>query len=85
MMWKTEPGILLLLLLFFGAFLVGPAHSAEPLELAAEFNPDPIEPSELSDAQISVTNATGSPTGELSPRVLRPEHINITPVITDGG
>jgi hypothetical protein len=77
--------MLLLLFLFPAILVVRPVHSAESLELAAEFNPDPIEPSELLDAQLSVTNPTGSPTGELSLRVLWPEHIDTLPIITDGG
>ena len=60
-------------------------HSYEPLELAIEINPDPIEPEELLDVQIGIGNPTGSPTGNLSMRFLWPEHIYGTPVVTGGG
>ncbi|MBK1702918.1 hypothetical protein, partial [Thiococcus pfennigii] len=53
--------------------------------MAAEFNPDRIAAGELLDAQIVITNPTASPTGELSLRVLWPEHIYIAPNVTGGG
>lgn len=59
------------------AMAVSRVHSAEPLQLSVEFNPDPVQPDELLDAQISLSNPTGSPTGQLSLQVLWPEHINI--------
>jgi len=55
------------------------------LLLEAETNPSPINPSQLLDAQITVSNSADSASGSLTLRVLWPEELNITPVITGGG
>jgi uncharacterized repeat protein (TIGR01451 family) len=60
---------------------VGP----EELELALEINPDPAEPGQILDSQITVGNPTASATGALTLRVLWPQELSAFPFITDGG
>ncbi len=57
----------------------------EPLELAAEINPDPVIPDRLIEAQISVRNPTAAVTGSLTLRVLWPERIQGFTTATGGG
>ena len=58
---------------------------SEILELAVEINPDPVEPGQLLDSQITIGNVTGSVTGALTLRLLWPEELNASPFVTDGG
>jgi len=53
------------------------------LSLEAEANPDPVEPGQMLDTQITVS--TTSSTGALTLRVLWPEELNTSPVVTGGG
>ena len=80
---KTVNARLLAALLGFTvlASTAGPAQAV--LSLAAEINPDPAEPGELVDVQISVSSTTT--TGSLTVRLLWPQHLDRFPVITDGG
>jgi len=57
----------------------------EPLELALEANPDRVEPNQMMDTQLTVSNTTDSATGNLTLRVLWPEELISTPVIAGGG
>ncbi len=59
----------------------GAAHAA--LNLEAEVNPDPVQPGEVIDVQISVSSS--STTGNLSLRVLWPAELSFSPVTTGGG
>lgn len=58
---------------------------AQDLQLHLEVNPDPAAPNEVVDAQISIGNATGSLTGDLTFRLLWPPELNTTPFIDSGG
>lgn len=57
----------------------------EPLELDLEANPDRVEPGQLMDTQITVSNPTMDTSSSLTLRVLWPEELNTTPVIAGGG
>ena len=57
----------------------------ESLQMLMELNPDPVAPGALADAQISISNATGSLTGDLTLRALWPEELGSTPFISDAG
>ncbi|WP_456418122.1 hypothetical protein [Thiolapillus sp.] len=72
-------GLLCAFLLLFASVL-----QAAPV-LQAEINPNPVQPSELLDAQITIGNPTGGATGQLSLRVLWPEHIGGWPLVTGYG
>ncbi|WP_456415458.1 hypothetical protein, partial [Thiolapillus sp.] len=72
-------GLLCAFLLLFASVL-----QAAPV-LQAEINPNPVQPSELLDVQITIGNPTGSTTGQLSLRVLWPEHIGAQPLVTGSG
>jgi len=52
----------------------------ELLQLGLEVNPDPVNPSQLLDSQILVSNSSESASGSLSLQVLWPEELNGTPV-----
>jgi uncharacterized repeat protein (TIGR01451 family) len=56
-----------------------------PLELDLEVNPDPVQPNQLLDSQITVSNPDVSATGTLTLRVLWPGELNTTPTVTGGG
>jgi len=51
--------------------------------LQAEANPDPVEPGQMMDVQISVT--TTILTGDVSLRVLWPDELGASPMTTGGG
>ncbi len=55
------------------------------LDFSFSLGPDPIEPSEILDAELTIGNPSGSTTGNLSLRVLWPEELNSSPVVTGGG
>ena len=55
-----------------------------PLELELEINPDPVQPNQMMDTQITVSNTELSATGTLTMRVLWPGELDIRPVITGG-
>ena len=57
----------------------------QDLALAVEVNPDPAQPSEVVDAQVTVSNPTGGTTGALSLRLLWPAELNGGPVTTNAG
>ncbi|MCP3969526.1 MAG: DUF11 domain-containing protein, partial [Rhodobacteraceae bacterium] len=67
------------------ALAVSRVDATAPLGLAMEINPDPAEPDELLDLQISVSNPNAGPTGTLTLRLLYPEHIWKSPSVTAGG
>ena len=54
-------------------------------ELALEVNPDRVNPSQLLDSQVVVSNPGGSPTGSLTLRVLWPQRVGASPYIAGGG
>jgi uncharacterized repeat protein (TIGR01451 family) len=56
----------------------------ETLELKLDINPDPVQPNQLLDSQITVSNPGLSATGTLTLSVLWPEELNATPVTTGG-
>lgn len=55
------------------------------IELSAEINPDPLQPSELLDGQIFIANPTGTATGSLTLQLLFPEHLQGATTIAGGG
>lgn len=59
--------------------------ATETLELALEINPDPVDPNQIQDTQITVGNPDAGPTGTLSLRLLWPEELATSPLATDGG
>lgn len=59
--------------------------ATEPLALAMETNPDRVEPFQVLDSQITVSNTTSSATGVLTLRVLWAEELSNTPVASPGG
>jgi len=56
----------------------------EALELDLEINPDPVNPEQMMDTQITVSNPTDSATGALSLRMLWPEELASLPIVTGG-
>jgi uncharacterized repeat protein (TIGR01451 family) len=56
-----------------------------PLELELEINPDPVQPNQMMDTQITISNTDLSATGTLTMRVLWPGELDIRPIITGGG
>jgi hypothetical protein len=52
----------------------------ELLQLGLEVNPDPVNPSQLLDSQITISNPTESASGSLTLQVLWPEELNGAPV-----
>jgi len=59
--------------------------AAGPFELGLELNPDPVEPGQGIDSQITISNLSGETSDTLTLRVLWPEELLNTPVITDAG
>ena len=55
------------------------------LDFSVSLGPDPIEPSEVLDAELTINNPSGTTTGNLSLRVLWPEELLSTPVVIGGG
>lgn len=58
---------------------------APSLELALEVNPDPTDPNQNQDTQLSIGNPAGNTTGTLSLRLLWPEELSTSPLASDGG
>jgi uncharacterized repeat protein (TIGR01451 family) len=59
--------------------------ATETLELELEVNPDPVDPNQMQDTQITVSNPGAGTTGELSLRLLWPEELNSSPSTSGGG
>lgn len=59
--------------------------SGSSLQLGLEIGPDPAQPGELIDAQITITNPGGSATGLIEARLLWPEHLAGSTTITGSG
>ncbi len=57
----------------------------QPIELDLEANPDRVEPGQLADTQVTISNTDVDTTATLTLRVLWPGELNITPVIAGGG
>ena len=55
------------------------------LEFAMEVNPDPLEPGQAVDVQLTITNTAVSVSGQLTVRALWPEELSFSPVATTGG
>jgi uncharacterized repeat protein (TIGR01451 family) len=67
-----------------GLALLSASPARAALILEAEVNPDPVQPNQMMDSQITVSNPDLSATGTLTLRVLWPEELNSTPVTTGG-
>ncbi len=59
--------------------------ASEDLAMEVEVNPDPVQGSEILDAQVTITNPSASTTGSLSLRLLWPAELDGGPVATAGG
>ena len=78
---NTSPGSALsIILISLGLALLTAVPARAALILEAEVNPDPVQPNQMMDSQIFITNPTDVATGALVLRVLWPAELNATPV-----
>ena len=73
------------ILVAVAALVAAPGAARAALTLAGEVNPDPAVPGELVDAQVSVANTGPGTTGNLTLRLLWPQHMRGFETITGGG
>ncbi len=82
-MKNTAGGLTRLLVALALFHLLGAGAAFGALTLVAEVNPDPAQPNEMLDVQLTVASTSAS--GSLTLRVLWPNEIDQFPVTTGGG